>query len=168
MRNFGGGTGMCDSLLMLCTSARPAKLLASFFSGVFMNPTYYSKNRDRLRALNKKNNAIRRVEKPWRLLLSYARQRANKNGLEFTIDIEWAKAHYTGKCELTGIEFVVSMYETSGPRPFSPSIDRIDNAKGYVPNNCRFVLWVINAMKSSLTDDQLWEVARGLVDNWQR
>lgn len=49
----------------------------------------------------------------------------------------------TGVCEVTGLPFNLRAQKTR--RWNSPSIDRIDSARGYTYDNVRFVLWAINA-----------------------
>ena len=63
---------------------------------------------------------------------------------------------------MTDIPFIVS--KRPAPFLFSPSIDRIDPAQGYVTSNCRFVLFAVNAMKGSGTDADILVIAKAIVD----
>lgn len=49
-----------------------------------------------------------------------------------------------GRCAVTNVEFSLDWVEGSRLRPFSPSIDRIEPAKGYVRKNCRLVCVAAN------------------------
>ena len=113
------------------------------------------------RALGYQRKAYKksRKEKPWRILVDSAKLRAKKKNVPCSIDGAWAEARWNGYCELTGIPFA-----TSGARsPYSPSIDRRDPKLGYTKENCRFVLWAINAFKTDGTDTQMLEIARALL-----
>ena len=70
-------------------------------------------------------------------LVRDAKRRAAKRGLEFTLTKEWALETYTGHCAITGIKFL-DYRDRNGGGPYSPSIDRIDNTKGYTESNCRW------------------------------
>ncbi len=101
-----------------------------------------------------------RQDKPWRELVRAARLRANKKNMEYSLSYEWAATRWTGKCEMTGIAFNIRGTRTN---PHSPSIDRIDNSKGYTPENSRFVLWAINSFKGTLSDREMFEIAKELL-----
>lgn len=45
-------------------------------------------------------------------------------------------------CAVTGMPFALEV--VSGRKPYAPSIDRIDCAKGYTPDNCRVVCLAVN------------------------
>lgn len=87
---------------------------------------------------------------------------ALKDGLPFELTPEWAEARWTGRCELTGIPFDLTR-SVSGF--YSPSIDKINNDLGYLPHNCRFVLFAINAFKNNGTDDDMFNAAQLLLQN---
>lgn len=113
------------------------------------------RNRRNLQALE------RRKKTPWRHLLYAAYQRAKKKGLEYALSPEWAMSRYTGFCELTGIEF---RYGKGGLWPYSPSIDRIEQSRGYTPDNCRFILMGINNMRGISTDKEMFFIAKRLAE----
>ena len=43
------------------------------------------------------------------------------------------------RCAVTNTPFSLDVLSHDGRKPFAPSIDRIDNAAGYVKENCRIV-----------------------------
>ncbi len=91
---------------------------------------------------------------------------ARESKIANTLTKEWARTNYTGVCVLTGLSFVVGngdVVRRQGGHPYSPSIDKIDPAKGYTPDNCRFILWVVNKFKDTMSDDEMFVVAGALV-----
>ena len=102
---------------------------------------------------------------PWAKLLMSAKHRAKKKGVPFGLTAEWARERWTGKCELTGIAFLLKIWDSPGPRMFAPSIDRKLPALGYMPDNCRFTLWAVNAFKSEGTDADMLLIAHALIEN---
>ena len=109
-------------------------------------------------AANKKSLSLR----PWAGYINSARARAKKSGRECTISLAWAKATYNGRCALTGLPFVRGIGK-KGPRLYSPSIDRIDPVKGYTPENCRFILFALNAFKGAGSDEDMVLIAKVLL-----
>lgn len=99
---------------------------------------------------------------PWLPLLSGARHRARKFGLPFDLDREWCEARWTGRCELTEIQFLLNTEIRGG---FAPSIDKIVPEQGYIKSNCRFVLFAVNCLKHNGTDTEMYRVADALVSS---
>jgi len=60
-------------------------------------------------------------------------------------------------CELSGLQFELFR----GPRsPYSPSVDRIDSSKPYTPENCRVILWGLNAAFAEWGEDTFRWIAK--------
>lgn len=112
---------------------------------------YFDRKKDHIRAW--------RRGAPYRNLIQNAKTRAHASGTPFDLNTEWALSRWTGKCELTGIAFMVGLASVG---PFSPSIDRIKPELGYVKDNCRFILMGVNAMKGAGTDEQMLQIASAL------
>jgi hypothetical protein len=78
-----------------------------------------------------------------------AKRRANEKDLPFTITTDEIKrALQMGHCERTGIKFVFCNNDSL----FAPSIDRIDSALGYTPDNVQYVCCAYNMGKKHMTD----------------
>jgi len=95
-------------------------------------------------------------------LLISVKSRAKQHEREFNLDLSWIEMHYMlagGVCSKTGVPYSTDHVDSDG----KPSIDRIDNEKGYTKDNCQLVCWAYNRAKSSMTDVQLLELARRIV-----
>lgn len=87
---------------------------------------------------------------------------AKKNGIPvgFASAMEFAtyvKSVAPAKCPVFGRRFTE---RGSGFSPWSPSIDKIDPAKGYVPGNVQVISMLANAMKRNATPAQLRQFAQ--------
>lgn len=90
-------------------------------------------------------------------MLSRARHRAKKRGLEFSItqkDFDIPEV-----CPVLGIPLQISDGKLSHG---SPSLDRINNDKGYIPGNVAIISQKANWLKSNGTLDQLKQLVRYL------
>lgn len=123
---------------------------------------YHTKHRARLIEAQRANAYRARLETPWKSLVSEAERRAKKRGLAFNLTDAWAKEKWTGRCALTEIVFILTE-RGSGPKFFSPSIDRVEPKLGYVQSNCRFILHAVNAMKGSKSDAEVLLVCEAIV-----
>lgn len=130
------------------------------------NPAIRQKKAERQREKKELFAAYQRKSREKNYAWSFvqlAQSRAKREGLDFDLTREWAESRWTGSCELTGIEFVKG--GGTGRRsagPFSPSLDKIDPAKGYVQDNCRFILWAINRFKGRDEDAVMFQIAKAI------
>ena len=75
---------------------------------------------------------------PLRELLRWARQRAEREGIEFTLtesDFDSLPTH----CPILNIKLNYAGSGTGRPSDSSPTLDRVDNTKGYVGGNVLIV-----------------------------
>ena len=92
-----------------------------------------------------------------------------KKGLEWRDDW-WTKDKILERikdksCEVTGIKFDLSEPKQRGHRrPFVPSPDRIDNTRGYEPDNVQWVVWIYNLMENTFDEDQVGMFIANLKD----
>jgi hypothetical protein len=117
---------------------------------IALSQEYYVKNRDKVRA----GVVRRRAENPSKYLVGMAKYRAKKAGLVFSItsrDIDIPKF-----CPVLGIELGPV---GGGNRSNSPSIDRIDNSKGYIPGNVLVVSHRANCLKRDATLLEMQRIA---------
>lgn len=96
-----------------------------------------------------------RMNKPDRFLLSRAKSRAKKKGLEFNIDKTDIDVPII--CPILGIPIIKEYKKGTkgGPSPNSPSLDRIDNSRGYIKGNVRVISHKANTMKHNATSTEL-------------
>lgn len=136
-----------------------------------LNPEYYSQNykvcamceqNKNLHHFHNKYNickecrstkeSLQRKENIYQFMWKEARSRAAKFNREFTITPEDIEAIWVSHCPIFGIPLIINT-NTAGPN--SPSLDRIDNTKGYTPDNIAVVSFKFNSMKRDLTPEIL-------------
>lgn len=94
-------------------------------------------------------------------LIRLARLRAKKKGLAF--DLDQHEAELFGRveknvCEMTGIAL-----QRDVPKAWNtPSLDRIDPAKGYVYSNVRVVCYALNCAMGTWGEGPLMEILQAL------
>ena len=100
-----------------------------------------------------------------RHLFTAAKARARNKNLEFSLVLkEIEDIIYQGSCQVTGLPFDLS----PGKGPRSPSIDRIDPTKGYIPENCQIVVWIYNAAKNQWSHEDVAMMSRALYQKEKR
>jgi hypothetical protein len=77
----------------------------------------------------------------------------NKNKRKLDFEIEWYNISIPEYCPCTGVLLNGVDWKSR------PSIDRIDNLKGYIPGNVWVVSAWANAIKSNATSHQILAVA---------
>lgn len=97
-----------------------------------------------------------------------ALKRDRKLGRKADIDLDWALKQIAAQnhaCALTGISFQYQGTRNKRVSPFSPSVDRIDNSKGYEKSNVRIVIAALNLMRLDWGDDVFDMVAMAYIQN---
>lgn len=95
------------------------------------------------------------------LLHAVKRITKNEGFEECNITSEWIEEALEKGCELTGIPFRYGVNWDV----FGPSVDRIDNDRGYVTGNVRLILRGLNSFKGMGTDDDIYFIANKLLEN---
>ena len=103
--------------------------------------TYYQRNKTKI-----KTNVYK-----YRLVMS-AKHRANKRGLPF--DLTTKDIRIPALCPVLGIPLI-----QGGRTGNSPSLDRIDNTKGYTKDNIVMVSLRVNRLKNDATLEELRKIA---------
>lgn len=83
-------------------------------------------------------------------MLAGAKRRATSKGVEFNISQE--DIIIPKMCPILEVPLVIG---TKGDYEYSPSLDRIDNSKGYVKGNIQVISKKANSMKNSATLSEL-------------
>jgi|15BtaG_2_1085339.scaffolds.fasta_scaffold00006_98 hypothetical protein len=120
-----------------------------------------SKHCDHLKQHNNSDNLIpenRRDEfSNFRYYIKLCKQR-NKS---FDLDAKYLKCLWedqAGSCPFTGWNLILrnhQSYKTEALRPEHASLDRIDNGRGYVKGNVRFVSVMFNLARNKFSDEEV-------------
>ena len=122
---------------------------------------YYEKNKEAL-AAKKKEYYVKQLtdmDNHSFFLRRYQRyRRKSKNlNMDFNIDASYLKEIFPTdkKCPALGMPFKVGYKDGISN---SPSLDRIDNSKGYIKGNVVWVSMLANTIKTSATPEQIIRV----------
>ncbi len=108
---------------------------------------------------------------PFRWFLNHAQSR-NKNRTvprDFNLTIDYLKTLWEkqeGVCPFTNWKLILP-YDCDGALQTdisNASLDRIDNSKGYIVDNVRFVCVMANFARNKFTDDQLLEFCKAVAN----
>ena len=91
--------------------------------------------------------------------LSDAKSRSKRYNFEFNLTEEYLKSIYPedGMCPLLNIQL---NWDSDAKHPSKPSLDRIDNNKGYIKGNVQWVSWRANNLMKDATPDELFILAQ--------
>lgn len=99
------------------------------------------------------------IKKMWQR----AKNRATQKNLEFNIELE--DINIPEKCPILNIKLQVHS-GSSGGKPESPALDRIDNSKGYIKGNVMVISHLANQMKASASVTELQTFAKWVLVNY--
>jgi hypothetical protein len=97
-----------------------------------------------------------RNKNPEKAMLQRVRARARRKGYEFNLEL--SDILIPKVCPIIAID--INKEVTGAPRDDSPSLDRIDNTKGYVKGNVMVISHKANGMKHNATPEELIKFAR--------
>lgn len=123
---------------------------------------YRNTNREKIRSSertesSKERARQRRINRWAERLLDDACRHSTKRGHEApTISVEWIMAQPM-VCPYLGIELSPSDSNAK------PSLDRIDNTRGYHPDNVRLTSWMWNKARGAISVTDAPLIARGLL-----
>ena len=105
----------------------------------------------------------KKFKDPRQRLFVSSQHNARNRGVEHTISVEDIKLPKV--CKYLGITIDYSRSSEKGRlrAADSPSIDRIDPSRGYVPGNIQIISFLANQMKSNATIEQLLAFAEGVL-----
>lgn len=140
---------------------------------------YYIKNYEKHRALRnsdefkEKLRLQRSTPEGWAKYSVYnCRARAKFKNLEFDLTIADLVKILPERCPVLGMPLVLGATGSSyKDRPDSPSVDRLDNSKGYTKDNVRVISLRANLIKNDATLEELEGVLRYMkeeLNNTQR
>lgn len=86
------------------------------------------------------------AKNPHKVLLHCAKRRAKERGIEFNID--YSDVVIPDVCPVLNVKLEKRTV-------YAPSLDRIDNTKGYIKGNVWVISWRANQLKSSATLEEL-------------
>src|SRR5271157_3646280 len=101
----------------------------------------------------------RRLKDPEAVLYKAAKQRAKERCLAFTITM--ADIVIPTICPLLGV-VVTPNIMSHEKQNTSPSLDRIDNTKGYISGNVWVISWRANNLKNNATTAELETIAANM------
>jgi hypothetical protein len=136
-----------------CVTCNKSKCLNAFSFNIRNN--FESGKKDQCKRCGANIRETKRRDRTWKddatlIMLSNSRQRAKNAGMENTLkrsDIQIP--------DLCPVFNVPLMREDKSTWLYSPSIDRIDNTKGYTPDNIVIVSRRANILKKDATIDEL-------------
>ena len=131
---------------------------------------YYIDNRDKILEKSKLRRLIssehindlrknRHRTNPAKELYRAAKRRAKNKSLEFSITLD--EIVIGESCPILGIPLIVGdgkIHDTS------PSLDRIDNSKGYIKGNVQVISNLANRMKNSASNELLIKFANWILN----
>lgn len=124
------------------------------------NKEWHRNNPGKMAAYMRKSIAKRKATDFRPFIFQAAKARANTRNIEFCISVEDIIIPET--CPILGVPLKISIGK--GPSDNSPSLDRKDPSKGYIPGN----VWVISQRANRIKNDATLEELRRIVEALER
>lgn len=123
---------------------------------------YFKKLRSKVDPEYRKEQAVidrrSRIKNFKRAMFTAAKYRAKQRDIEFSIEME--DIEIPDKCPILECDFV---YGTAANYDYSPSLDRIDNSKGYIKGNVQVISTKANKMKNSASYEELIKFCQNIL-----
>ena len=88
---------------------------------------------------------------------------------EYDVDLEYLKDLWesqNGVCPFTNKKLLIRTHANKDKKnPYQASIDRIDNTKGYIKGNIRFVSLMFNYARNNFSDNEVLEFCKNVAAN---
>ena len=116
---------------------------------------YYQDNKERFRAQSKQ--ARSNLDGSLKVMFQSARSRARQSNLDFDLTIDFLATIAPTHCPIDGrpLDWSKEIENNGRPHATSPSLDRINPAKGYTMDNVRIIGDKWNRWKSNMTINDL-------------
>ena len=88
-------------------------------------------------------------------MLTQAKKRARQYEREFDLDYEYIKSIAVSHCPVLKSPLIWQYCHGQGTGDHPPSLDRIDNSKGYIKGNVAIISHKANAMKKNFSAEEL-------------
>lgn len=118
-------------------------------------------SRNRHLAKRKARKKQYKIENPKMIILGHARARAKRCGFEYNLDHDSFEVPLT--CPILGIP--IKLDNNNKEYDSSPSLDRIDNSKGYINGNVQVISMRANRLKADATPEELEKIVAWLRSN---
>jgi len=109
---------------------------------------------------SKRNRKDRHSNDPFREKHYNLKSSANYQGVEYSLDAEYLKSIWTGRCSIFGLD----IHLKTGCRsdPYHAEVDKIIPKYGYVKGNVQWVSHRANRLKDNATIDELEKVLENM------
>jgi uncharacterized membrane protein len=102
---------------------------------------------------NKSKQIVYKIKNYPRYLLNRARRRAKQFNLEFDLIIDDVKI--PEYCPVLKIPLIAPTIDARKRTNNTPTLDRINNSKGYIKNNVFVISWRANRLKDNMTIEEV-------------
>lgn len=121
-----------------------------------------ARNKERADKLWLDANEKRWIADPVKMHYGSIKARAKRLGYDCLSLEEYRKIAAPMVCSKTGIKLEWNRYKQGFHSPWAPSLDRIENSKGYELENVQLVCWLYNQAKGQFTDEDVLILAEAL------